>query len=228
MDERRWQLSLQELRRRDSFLQCRYRISAAFLYMRRMPRRVQRPKRTELAHAGPPTETRRSPLPPVRASAGRHPRLRQEPLRVQAGKGVVVRMGGDDDEVRARQSGRARLPSTVRRRQTFDLAGGGEISVVIDRCNFDVDQRRTWIELAREMNADCECVVFDYDTDVCIERCRARRGHETIRPSEAAGIVSEMARRFRSPGRGERFRRIVRVSSFRMADDLVEHYLGRT
>ena len=134
------------------------------------------------------------------------------------------------------------------------LAGGGggsngasSVAVVIDRCNFDADQRRTWIDMAHEMEADVECVIFDYDRDVCIERCRRRRGHETIRPSEAATIVSRMAGSFRPPvplppppsrdyddedgsgvrcRGGERFRRLSRVSSFRTSDDLVEYYLG--
>lgn len=135
------------------------------------------------------------------------------------------------------------------------LAGGGgnndasSVAVVIDRCNFDADQRRTWIDMAHEMEADVECVIFDFDRDVCIERCRRRRGHETIRPSEAAMIVSRMAGSFRPPvplppppsrdyddeedgsavrcRGGERFRRLSRVSSFRTSDDLVEYYLGR-
>jgi predicted kinase len=102
----------------------------------------------------------------------------------------------------------------------------GGTSVVIDRCNFDVDQRRTWIELAREMNVDVECVIFVYGRDVCIERCRNRRGHETIHPSDAARIVSKMAGNFRPPIPQERFRRVTRVTSFRMSDDLVDHYLG--
>ncbi|KAL3809868.1 hypothetical protein ACHAXA_001293 [Cyclostephanos tholiformis] len=106
------------------------------------------------------------------------------------------------------------------------LAGGGA-SVVIDRCNFDVDQRRTWIQLAYEMNVDVDCVIFDYDRDVCIERCRNRRGHETIRPRDAPRIVSNMARIFRPPVPQERFRRLARVTSFHMSDDLVDHYLGR-
>ena len=135
------------------------------------------------------------------------------------------------------------------------LAGGGgndddasSVVVIIDRCNFDADQRRTWIDMAHEMEADVECVIFDYDRDVCIERCQRRRGHETIRPSEAAMIVSRMAGSFRPPvplppppsrdyddedgsgvrcRGGERFRRLSRVSSFRTSDDLVEYYLGR-
>lgn len=109
---------------------------------------------------------------------------------------------------------------------------------VIDRCNFDVDQRATWIGIAREMRVDCECVVFHYDKDVCISRCAQRRGHETIHPSKAAGVVSVMFGKYRPPTPrsrrdghvqcvGERFLRLEHVASFNEADRLAQSYLTR-
>eukprot|EP00571_Detonula_confervacea_P008530 CAMPEP_0172315962 /NCGR_PEP_ID=MMETSP1058-20130122/26807_1 /TAXON_ID=83371 /ORGANISM="Detonula confervacea, Strain CCMP 353" /LENGTH=220 /DNA_ID=CAMNT_0013030171 /DNA_START=43 /DNA_END=705 /DNA_ORIENTATION=+ len=108
---------------------------------------------------------------------------------------------------------------------------------VIDRCNFDLEQRSTWIAIAREKGVHCECIIFDYDKDVCITRCKQRKGHETLHPSKAPGVVSLLAKKFRPPvsrGRnggnvqclgGEAFRRLERVSSFNMADNLAESYL---
>eukprot|EP00585_Thalassiosira_rotula_P007483 CAMPEP_0196143058 /NCGR_PEP_ID=MMETSP0910-20130528/12594_1 /TAXON_ID=49265 /ORGANISM="Thalassiosira rotula, Strain GSO102" /LENGTH=213 /DNA_ID=CAMNT_0041404451 /DNA_START=160 /DNA_END=801 /DNA_ORIENTATION=- len=111
---------------------------------------------------------------------------------------------------------------------------------VIDRCNFDSDQRKTWIDIAEKGSVHCDCIVFDFEKDICVTRCQKRRGHETVHPSKAAGVVSMMARQFRPPvpcGRnngghvecsgGERFRRFERVCSFNMADNLVDSYLGR-
>ncbi|KAL9188481.1 hypothetical protein ACHAXT_006859 [Thalassiosira profunda] len=96
---------------------------------------------------------------------------------------------------------------------------------VIDRCNFNDDQRKTWIDMAREANVDCECIVFEYDRDTCIARCQKRLRHETMHPSKAAGVVSFMAGRFRPPlARGE-FRRVHRVSSFDQANAVAESYL---
>ncbi|KAL7542577.1 hypothetical protein ACHAWF_007204, partial [Thalassiosira exigua] len=108
---------------------------------------------------------------------------------------------------------------------------------VIDRCNFDLDQRRTWIGIAEEAGAHCDCIVFRYDEDVCVTRCQKRRGHETMHPSKARGVVSLLARKFRPPvvrtrnsiivrcSGGENFRRLSRVTSFEMANELAESYL---
>ena len=80
----------------------------------------------------------------------------------------------------------------------------------------------------------CECVVFAAAPAACIARCQQRPRHETVAPREAARVVSTMARQFRPPAPaghggagGERFQRLERVTSFRMADTLVERYLGR-
>jgi hypothetical protein len=141
-----------------------------------MPQRVQRPKRTDLAHAGPPTATRGFTLPPVRASAGRHSRLRQEPLRVQAGKGVVVREEGEegDDEIRARQSGHARLPSTVRRRRPVDPCRGRDIG------------RDRSVQLRRRSTEDVDRIGTRDEGGVRVRglRLRFRRVHRTVSHEE--------------------------------------------
>mmetsp|Transcript_84 Transcript_84/g.182 ORF Transcript_84/g.182 Transcript_84/m.182 type:complete len:216 (-) Transcript_84:165-812(-) len=111
---------------------------------------------------------------------------------------------------------------------------------VIDRCNFDFAQRKTWIDMAEKEKVHCECIVFQFEKDVCIARCQQRRNHETIHPSKAAGVVTFLAKQFYPPvpsvrnngghvecSGGERFHRLERVSSFNMADNLVESYLGQ-
>eukprot|EP00584_Thalassiosira_punctigera_P010877 CAMPEP_0172547296 /NCGR_PEP_ID=MMETSP1067-20121228/16867_1 /TAXON_ID=265564 ORGANISM="Thalassiosira punctigera, Strain Tpunct2005C2" /NCGR_SAMPLE_ID=MMETSP1067 /ASSEMBLY_ACC=CAM_ASM_000444 /LENGTH=200 /DNA_ID=CAMNT_0013334367 /DNA_START=115 /DNA_END=713 /DNA_ORIENTATION=+ len=97
---------------------------------------------------------------------------------------------------------------------------------VIDRCNFDLSQRKTWIDIAEKEKVHCECIIFDFEAVVCVTRCQKRRAHETVHPSKAAGVVSLVARQFRPPvphvrnngGHveclgGERFHRLERVSS---------------
>ena len=130
------------------------------------------------------------------------------------------------------------------------ILSDGKKAAIIDRCNFDADQRKTWMEIANKFEVHCECIVFDYPTDVCIVRCRRRMGHETIHPSKAAAVVALVKRQYRPPvlrGRkgnknsnaaaggagvmqcagGEQFHRIEHVSSFNMADSLAERYLRR-
>ena len=114
--------------------------------------------------------------------------------------------------------------------QVVDTPGKKTTSVVIDRCNFNNQQRQLWIELAHEMKLDCECVIFDYATDACITRCqqRTRTNHETIHhPSDAVKVVSMMAKLFRPPTSGEKYKLLSRVTSFQEADALADRYLAR-
>jgi len=111
--------------------------------------------------------------------------------------------------------------------QVVDTPGKKTTSVVIDRCNFNNQQRQTWIDLANEMTVDCECVIFDYATDACITRCQQRTNHETIHPSDAVKVVSMMAKLFRPPTSGEKYKRLSRVTSFQEADALADRYLAR-
>lgn len=102
---------------------------------------------------------------------------------------------------------------------------GKRTSVIIDRCNFNYEQRQIWIDLANEMKVDCECIIFDYATDVCITRCQQRTNHETIHPSIAVKVVSNMAKLFRLPTSREKYKCLSRVTSFHEANVLADRYL---
>ena len=58
---------------------------------------------------------------------------------------------------------------------------------VIDRCNFNAEQRKTWVDIAKKQNVNVECVVFTAERDECIARCQKRRNHETLHPSKVVG-----------------------------------------
>ncbi|KAL3765590.1 hypothetical protein ACHAWO_003882 [Cyclotella atomus] len=62
---------------------------------------------------------------------------------------------------------------------------------IIDRCNFSPDQRQTWVDIASSVGASVDCIVFSYNTEVCIRRCRERKFHETITAHNAV-IVSRL------------------------------------
>ena len=99
---------------------------------------------------------------------------------------------------------------------------------VIDRSNFNVDQRKTWVDMAKENNVRCECIVFETgNKDVYISRCQQRKGHETVHPSKAAAVVAMMSRQFMPPvvRGGEKFHRLENVDTFNMADSLSRSYL---
>ena len=108
---------------------------------------------------------------------------------------------------------------------------------IIDRCNFNPEQRKHWMDIANEAGVPCHCIIFAYNTEVCIRRCRQRKNHETITSRNASAVVRKIAGMFEVPDQlngtihnarrrgGEFFHRIERVSSFAMADALVQKYL---
>ncbi|KAL3787877.1 hypothetical protein HJC23_000419 [Cyclotella cryptica] len=109
---------------------------------------------------------------------------------------------------------------------------------IIDRCNFNLEQRKYWIDIANEARVPCDCIVFSYDPKVCIRRCQQRINHETVTSRNASIVVRNISNMLQAPvpldgaarhnircWGGEVFRKIERVSSFPMADNLVGRYL---
>ena len=75
-------------------------------------------------------------------------------------------------------------------------------SVIIDRCNFDVQQRSTWIKLCHDLNIPSICLVLPHYND--LEICSARaynRGNDDIHEENADWnrICSTMKFNFRLP-----------------------------
>jgi predicted kinase len=52
------------------------------------------------------------------------------------------------------------------------------ISIIVDRCNFDAQQRSTWLSLAERCCARTVAVQLDVPLVVCIQRVAARKVHE--------------------------------------------------
>ena len=98
-------------------------------------------------------------------------------------------------------------------------------SVIIDRCNFNKQQREHWLKFG----VPCECIVFSYEKEVCIRRCKERRNHETIDTRNAAVVVRGMAKEYRPPlPHSPQYQRHVVINSFRKSDEIVQSYLDRS
>ena len=104
---------------------------------------------------------------------------------------------------------------------------------IIDRCNFNSDQRQYFLSIASEYNVPVDCIVFQYDKDECIIRCVDRTNHETINPGNAKGIVSLMAKQFHPPTmtdgdnnqENECYRTLHFVTSFEQAEMTASAYV---
>lgn len=68
------------------------------------------------------------------------------------------------------------------------LAAGRE--VVVDRCNFDISQRSTWVRLARKFGATVVSLQLTTPIKECIRRAQARPDHPTLQGKDILEIIS--------------------------------------
>ena len=79
-------------------------------------------------------------------------------------------------------------------------------SVVIDRCNLSLVQRRKFLKASRGYPR--VALVLEVTPEECIRRCQQRRGHPTLPPHKAPSIVRTMQRE-RQPLQPRDFQAIV-------------------
>ncbi|KAF9166178.1 hypothetical protein DFQ26_008500 [Actinomortierella ambigua] len=86
-------------------------------------------------------------------------------------------------------------------------------SVVIDRCNFDADQRKVWIEIAQQVSVkDVEVIIMDTPYWICKKRILARSGHPTqVEGQQGVEILHKFMEMLTMPTYFEGITRIMRV-----------------
>ncbi len=96
----------------------------------------------------------------------------------------------------------------------FNNALNAGKNIVLDRCNINVDQRRVWLNKA--ISAGYEerlAVIMDTPLVVCIQRVKAREGHETIPQTtpieKITSIVAGFKRSYEEPKFTEGFTTLV-------------------
>jgi len=88
-------------------------------------------------------------------------------------------------------------------------------SVIVDRCNFDLRQRSTWVKLAHQHDVnDIRCIFLDIPPEVCKSRVTVREGHPTIPTGSVGhGIIDKFIDQLIPPIIGEGFTSVTRVSN---------------
>ncbi|CAM6043843.1 unnamed protein product [Sphagnum compactum] len=82
-------------------------------------------------------------------------------------------------------------------------------SILIDRCNIDVDQRRDFLELAKERGIQAHALVLNFPSSVCIQRATLRTEHEGgLLGPDVGRVVNHVYRSRQLPTLGEGFSRI--------------------
>lgn len=68
----------------------------------------------------------------------------------------------------------------------FESALSAGSDLIIDRMNFDKNQRNRYLSSARKAGYDTRIIVFDVHRDTCIDRCNKRDDHPTIKEERTA------------------------------------------
>lgn len=83
--------------------------------------------------------------------------------------------------------------------------------VVIDRVNFDVNQRKSWLEIANGLRVPIiRCVKLDVSIDECKNRMASRTDHPTIKDAETGDrVIDQFAQIWTEPVKEEGFTDII-------------------
>ncbi|ORE01914.1 P-loop containing nucleoside triphosphate hydrolase protein [Rhizopus microsporus var. microsporus] len=75
-----------------------------------------------------------------------------------------------------------------------------KLSIVIDRCNFDEKQRKTWVDLGQKYNVPVDCIVLTTTEQECSERIQCREDHPTgVIGDSGVQILKKFMRNYRPP-----------------------------
>ena len=82
----------------------------------------------------------------------------------------------------------------------------GASRVIVDRMNFNRDQRKRFIEPARKKGYNVTIFEFEWDWDVCFKRVTNRQNHPTVPPGDAEltnKILNMYQGMYQKPGEDE-------------------------
>ena len=109
------------------------------------------------------------------------------------------------------------------------LRRGG--AAYVDRTNYNAPQRAHWVQLARRRGAAVVVLRFRTATDVCAQRCGARRNHEggldARNPAQCARVVNMLSGKFREVAAGEGFDRVIAAEDAEAALRILRPLLPR-
>ena len=89
-------------------------------------------------------------------------------------------------------------------RQLFHKCLDDGVSVVIDRMNFNFEQRHMYTQYANLLDYDIVFVWFNVSKDTCLRRLATRQGHPTVSPdSDHSGMLDFYFSNFEEPSSGE-------------------------
>ena len=76
------------------------------------------------------------------------------------------------------------------------------LDIIIDRCNINKAQRSYWIYLAKQHNAQIQCIEFIAEPEECVKRIMKRKNHPTINnmtESKVRDILNKFVKEYEVP-----------------------------
>jgi predicted kinase len=87
-------------------------------------------------------------------------------------------------------------------------------SVIIDRCNVHVKERKMWILEAQKAEVrNIESLFLNPGIDVCKQRVRDRRWHPTLSPENGDSVIDDFAQALKAPEKWEGFQKIITITN---------------
>jgi len=107
------------------------------------------------------------------------------------------------------------------------MAFGKGQNVIVDRCNFDYQQRNVWLKLALERGCnDVRCLLLNIPIEVCKSRVLVRTDHPTLGANqESLQIVQKFVSTFVPPLKEEGFTEIISVENDEQIEAAVQSIL---
>lgn len=98
--------------------------------------------------------------------------------------------------------------------------------MVIDRTNISIEQRRFFLEAARELGVHrLIAVFFDMPPRQCAKRVLQRRDHKSLSDApESVNVVLGFSRSLERPTMSEGFSEILRITTFAESDMIADRF----
>ncbi|CAG8505360.1 13636_t:CDS:2, partial [Dentiscutata erythropus] len=86
------------------------------------------------------------------------------------------------------------------------------MNVIVDRCNFNGNQRKVWIKLARDFGIPVDAIVMDTPMEECSSRILERQNHPTeVQGQKGLEILADFQQWMVFPSYEEGFERIISI-----------------
>lgn len=95
-------------------------------------------------------------------------------------------------------------------------------TVILDRCNLTINERKYWLDLNNHSERNCWCIYFVSNPEECKWRIKNRKNHPTVTDAnQGIGLITSIGNTLQAPTINEGFSHIETIESFKDANNLL-------